>query len=121
MKNELIEKFKTLLQNDDITAIKQEVRQVRANFKAESAKERQLQLEKWNEAEHEEGEDFLQVASELDEGFVELIGQYTERVKTHGQKIAEGQKANLSSKKMLMIRMKDLVQNEENIGKCNTP
>tara|TARA_B100000795_G_scaffold114881_1_gene85272 strand:+ start:7871 stop:9631 length:1761 start_codon:yes stop_codon:yes gene_type:complete len=118
MKNELIEKFKTLLQNEDITAIKQEVRQVRANYKAESAKERQLQLEKWNEAEHEEGEEFIPVDSELDEGFGELIGQYTERVKAHGQKIAEEQKANLSTKKMLMIRMKDLVQNEENIGKA---
>ena len=118
MKNELIEKFRTLLQNEDITAIKQEVRQVRANYKAESAKERQLQLEKWNEVEHEEGEEFIYVASELDEGFGELIVQYTERVKAHGQKIAEEQKANLSTKKMLMIRMKDLVQNEENIGKA---
>lgn len=118
MKNELIEKFKTLLQNEDITAIKQEVRQVRANYKAESAKERQLQLEKWNETEHEEGEEFIYIASELDEGFGELIVQYTERVKAHGQKIAEEQKANLSTKKMLMIRMKDLVQNEENIGKA---
>lgn len=118
MKNELIEKFKTLLQNEDIRAIKQEVRQVRADYKAESAKERQLQLEKWNECEHEEGEEFDYIASELDEIIGELIGQYTERVKEYGQKIAEEQKANLSAKKLLMIRMKDLVQNEENIGKA---
>lgn len=118
MKNELVQKLKTLLENEDITAIKQEVREVRADFKAETAKERQLQQEKWNEQEHEEGEEFNYLGSEFDEAFGEQIGVYLERVKEHGQKIAEEQKANLSAKKMLMIRMKDLVQNEENIGKA---
>ncbi len=118
MKNELVEKLKALLENGDIAAIKQEVREVRADYKAETAKERQLQLEKWNEAEHEEGEEFNYVVSEFDEAFGELINTYSERVKEHGQKIAEEQKANLSAKKLLMVRMKDLVQNEENIGKA---
>ncbi|MFK7757133.1 MAG: DUF349 domain-containing protein [Flavobacteriales bacterium] len=118
MKQELIEKLRALLETEDITAIKQEVREVRADYKAETAKERQLQLEKWNEEEHEDGEEFNYTGNEIDSTFGELLDAYSERVKEHGKKIAEEQKANLSAKKMLMVRMKDLVQNEENIGKA---
>ncbi len=118
MKQELIEKFKELLTAEDISTIKQEVRQLRSDFKAETAKEKQLQLEKWNEEEHEEGEMFEYKPSDLDENLGELITQYADRVKEHGKKIAEEQKANLTAKNMLLIRLKDLVQNEENIGKA---
>ena len=118
MKQELIEKFKELLTAEDISSIKQDVRQIRSDFKAETAKEKQLQLEKWNEADHEEGEMFEYKASELDAQLGELITDYSDRVKEHGKKIAEQQKANLTAKNMLLIRLKDLVQNEENIGKA---
>jgi len=118
MKQELIEKLKALLETEDITSIKQEVREVRADYKAETAKERQLQLEKWNEEEHEDGEEFKYSGNEIDSAFGELLDAYSDRVKEHGKKIAEEQKENLTAKKMLMVRMKDLVQNEENIGKA---
>lgn len=118
MKQEFIDKFTELLTAEDITSIKQEVRQLRSDFKAETAKEKQLQLEKWNEQEHEEGEMFEYVSSEQDAAFGELISTYSERVKEHGKKIAEEQKANFTAKNMLLIRLKDLVQNEENIGKA---
>jgi len=118
MKNELLERLKSLLENEDITAIKQDVRQVRADYKAATAKDKQIQLEKWNEEEHEEGVDFTYISPAEDESFFSLLDVYSERVKIHGQKIAEEQKANLSAKKLLMIRMKDLVQHEQNIGKA---
>ncbi|MFK7807898.1 MAG: DUF349 domain-containing protein [Saprospiraceae bacterium] len=47
MKVELIEKFKTLLQTEDIASIKHDVRDLMSQYNSETAKEKQLQAEEW--------------------------------------------------------------------------
>ena len=118
MKTEIVEKLQQLLQTDDITSIKQEVRDLLADFKAANAKERQIQLEKWQEEEHEEGEEFEYTASDEDGKFDELMAGYRERVKEHGQKVAEEQRANLKQKTELLDQLETMIREEENVGKA---
>lgn len=118
MKNEIIQKLETLLQNEDITAIKGDVKALRADWNSESAKEVQLQHEAWKQEEHEEGEDFKPSANPLDDTFHELVKAYKARVKEHGQRIAEEQKKNLEAKEVLLKELEELIADEENIGKA---
>jgi hypothetical protein len=115
MKSELIQKLEELLQTEDITSIKQQVRDLLNDFKAETAKESQLQREQFEASEQEEGADFHYQAGPEDERFYELYGQYKDRVKEHGKKIAEEQKQNFERKKELLNKLEDIIQNEENI------
>ncbi|MDP4953301.1 MAG: hypothetical protein NWQ53_06620, partial [Flavobacteriales bacterium] len=82
-KTEITAQIAQLLQTDDITSIKSEVRDLLANFKAEVAKEKQLQLEAWNAEEHEEGSDFEYTPGPEDAEMDELMSTYRERVKEH--------------------------------------
>lgn len=116
-KTEITAQIAQLLQTDDITSIKSEVRDLLANFKAEVAKEKQLQLEAWNAEEHEEGEDFNYTPAEEDAAMDELMQSYRERVKEHGKKIAEEQAANLKNKESILKELEALLKEEENIGK----
>lgn len=118
MKNEIIQKLETLLQNEDITAIKGDVKALRADWNSESAKEVQLQHEAWKQVEHEEGEDFKPTPNPLDDTFHELVKAYKARVKEHGQRIAEEQKNNLEAKEVLLKQLEELIADEENIGKA---
>lgn len=116
-KTEITVQIAQLLQTDDITSIKSEVRDLLANFKAEVAKEKQLQLEAWNAEEHEEGEDFNYTPAEEDAAMDELMQSYRERVKEHGKKIAEEQANNLKNKESILNELEALLKEEENIGK----
>ncbi|WP_306641483.1 DUF349 domain-containing protein [Sanyastnella coralliicola] len=118
MKAEIVEKLEGLLQTDDITSIKQGVRDLLADFKAANAKDRQIQLEKWQGEEHEEGEEFNYTPAAEDEQFDALMTTYRERVKEHGQKIAEEQRANLKAKEDILKELESLVKDEENVGKA---
>lgn len=118
MTTELVQKLEVLLQTDDITSIKTEVRDLMANVKAETAKDRQIQLEKWQGEEHEEGAEFHYVESPEKEKLDELMESYRTRVKEHGQKIAEEQRANLKAKNDLLSQLETLIKEEENVGKA---
>lgn len=138
----------TLLQTEDITSIKQEVRELISNYNSETAKEKQLQMEAWQKDQEDkkpveteepaetnvvsaeienieeseeikqESEEFEYVPNEHDEALEEAIATYKERVKEHGQKIAAEQKKNLEDKKAILTELKSLVQDEENISKA---
>ena len=116
-KTEITAQIAQLLQTDDITSIKSEVRDLLANFKAEVAKEKQLQLEAWNAEEHEEGSDFEYTPGPEDAEMDELMSAYRERVKEHGKKIAEEQAVNLKAKEAVLSELEALLKEEENIGK----
>jgi hypothetical protein len=118
MKNEIIQKLEALLQNEDITAIKGDVKMLRADWNSESAKEVQLQHEAWKQEEHDEGEDFKPTPNPLDETFHALVLDYKARVKEYGQRIAEEQKTNMEAKKQLLGQLQALIADEENIGKA---
>jgi len=115
MKSELIQRIEELLQAEDITSIKQQVRELQSDFKAETAKETQLQKEKFEAEEQEEGASFQYSPGDEDEKFYSFIDVYKERVKEHGQQIAEEQKKNFEEKKSLLDELENIIQNEENI------
>ena len=48
MKEELLEKFKTLLQAEDITSIKAEVKNLLTNYNGLTSEEKKAQQEAWN-------------------------------------------------------------------------
>ena len=118
MKQELIEKLKTLLEESDIVVVKRAIGDLRDQYKSESTKERNLQLEAWKEQEHSEDEEFEYSAPKEDEEFAELVTKYKERIKEHSAKIATEQKANLAAKKDLLNQLEEIVKQEEHIGKA---
>ncbi|NNE55881.1 MAG: DUF349 domain-containing protein, partial [Flavobacteriales bacterium] len=118
MKTELIEKFKSLLQTEDILSIKEDVRGVLSEYNAETSRERKEQEEEWKKAEHEEGEDFSFTENPLDDEFETVLAEYRERVKAKRREIDAEEKANLEKKKALLTELDKLIQEEENIGKA---
>jgi len=118
MNTELVQKLEVLLQTDDITSIKTEVRDLMADVKAQTAKDRQIQLEKWEGEEHEEGAEFHYLESPEKEQLDALMETYRARVKEHGKKIADEQRNNLNAKNDLLNQLQSLIKEEENVGKA---
>ena len=90
MKNELIDKLRALVEVEEITSARESVRDIRNEWKAESAKERQEQLEAFRAQEQPEGEpvEFIYVPNELESQFQDLLKRYEDRVQEHGRKLA---------------------------------
>lgn len=118
MKAEIIQKFETLLQTEDLNAIKQQVREIRDSYNALTREEQNAQQEKWNAEEHEEGQDFVFVPAEEDERFEALLAQYKERVREQKERVAADQKANLEAKVAVLNELEVLIRDEENVGKA---
>lgn len=118
MKSELVKKLEELLQTEELASIKQDVRNVRAEYNALTTKDRQDQEAAWNELEHEEGEMFEYQPAAEDEAFEALNATYSERIKELGRKIAEEQKNNLDAKKAILAEFEGLIKTEENVGKA---
>lgn len=121
MKEELIAKFRELLQTDDLSAIKGDVRSIRSAYNEETEKERDTQFKAWTQT-TEDGEpvdsspQFHFQPNPLDEEFTVLNGQYKVKMEAHMEKVRAEQKERLEAKKILLTSMQDLIQNEENIG-----
>ena len=98
------------MQTEELASIKQDVRNVRAEYNALTTKDRQDQEAAWNELEHEEGEMFEYQPAAEDEAFEALNATYSERVKELGRKIAEEQKANLDAKKAILAEFDGLIK-----------
>jgi hypothetical protein len=121
MKTTLIEKLHGLLQTEDIMSIREAIREIRNDWKAESAKERQLQLEAYNTQPVEEGAEkppFTYVPHELEERFQELLKVYEDRIEEHGKLLAAERQKNLEAKNAIITEFETLVTSEENIGKA---
>lgn len=118
MKADLIGQLEALLQTEDITTIKQGVRELRDAYNALTDAERKAQQAAWDEAEHEEGEDFNFVPAAEDERFEALLNDYRGRVKAHKEKIAEAQRENLKAKTALLDQLEQLIKEEENVAKA---
>lgn len=119
MKEELIAKFRELLETEDVAATKVAVRDLRSAYNDETRKERQTQFEAWTSTEQEgEGESpqFEFEANALDLDFEQLNVQLKLKVQEHEAKVRAEQKERLEVKKNLLASMNDLIQNEENIG-----
>lgn len=118
MKAELLRKFEELLQNEDIMAVRPEVRDLRDTWNRLTREEENAQHEQWKTVEHEEGEDFAFTPAPEDEGFEALYATYRERIAAHKARVDAEQKENLRQKKEFLTRLETLIKEEENVGKA---
>lgn len=118
MKSQLLEKFEQLMQTDDIMSIRDAVRDLKNDWKSETAKENQLQLELYNSTEHAEGEEFEFIPNALDERQSELVKIYRERIEEHGRKLAAERQHNLELKQALLRDFEQVIREEQNVGKA---
>ncbi|MFN0031676.1 MAG: DUF349 domain-containing protein [Flavobacteriales bacterium] len=123
MKEQLIEKLHELLNTDDVNNIRDAVREVRSEWKAESAKEMQIQDTAHKATPVAEGEtlpEFVFVPNELEGRYQELLKTYEDRVEEHGRKLAAERQHNLETKQHLLKEFEALLADEQNIGKAFT-
>lgn len=118
MKNDLIAKLRALLTTEEIASIRDGVREIRNDWKAETAKERQVQLEAFKAEEHPEDVEFVYSPSEFEGEFQDLLKVYEDRVEEHGKKLAAERQKNLEVKHAILNEMDALIKDEQNIGKA---
>jgi len=113
---DFIERLKELAANEDVLAVSQEVNELRAKFgDFLLEEERKAQVAKL-EAE-ERGEEAPEVDGDFGkEAFYEIFDLYKTARKAAKEDKKATQEQNLQQKHGLIARLKDVVQNEENIG-----
>lgn len=113
---DFIEKLNELTANEDVLAVSQEVNELRSKFDDYVLEEeRKVQVAKIEAIER--GEDAPETDSDFGkEAFYEAFSNY----KINRKAVIDAQRAveeqNLQSKKGLIAKLRDVVQNEENIG-----
>ena len=118
MKNQLIDKLRELLNSEDIMSIRESVREIRNDWKAESAKERQVQMEAFKAAGHAEDVEFVYMPDELEPAFQDLLKTYEDRIEEQGKKLAAERQKNLELKHEILAELDALVKDEQNIAKA---
>lgn len=118
MKNQLIENLRELLATEDILSIRVAVRGIRSNWKAETAKERQVQQDAFKASEPAENVEFVYEANEHEAAFQDLMKSYEDRIEEFGKKLAIEREKNLEIKKVVLTDFEVLVKDEQNIAKA---
>jgi len=123
MKAEINQRIAALLDNPEIEAVRVEVRTAFEVYRDAREKDVKVQLEAWDKEERpapEPGEDpvrFEYTPDEEDQRNDEMYKAFREREKAWKEKVAAEQRANLELKQVILGKLKDLVANEEHIGK----
>ena len=118
MRSELLQRIQDLLQNEDLEAIRKDVRNAIQSFRALTQDEIRSQREAWEKEEHELDETFVYKPTEEEDKFEELAKEFKTRENAWKAKIAEEQRANLVLKQTLLQELRNVIQEEENIGKA---
>ena len=79
MRSELLQRIQTLLQNEDLEAIRKDVRTDIESFRSLIQEDFRHQRQAWAEQEHEEDEKFQFQPSPEELQFNELVDQFKER------------------------------------------
>lgn len=116
MRSELLQRIQTLLENEDLEAIRKDVRTDIESFRALIQEDFRTQREAWAEQDHEPDEKFQFQPSAEELQFNELVDTFKTREKAWRQRIAEEQRANLDVKVALIDELRNIIQEEENIG-----
>ena len=116
MRSELLQRIQTLLENEDLEAIRKDVRTDIESFRALIQEDFRTQRDAWAEQDHEPDEKFQFQPSAEEIQFNELVDSFKSREKAWRQRIAEEQRANLEVKTALIDELKNIIQEEENIG-----
>ena len=116
MRSEILTRIQALLLQDDLEAIRQDVRSAIDEFRAITSDEVRQQKEAWAETEKEPDAVFEYIASPEEAAFEEAIQAFKEREKLWRKQVAESQKANLEQKLAMLEKLRKTIQEEENIG-----
>ena len=123
MKAEINQRIAALLENPEIEAVRVEVRTAFEVYKDAREKDVATQRAAFDEEEHpapEPGEEPIRFSYQPDEEDArndEMYKAFREREKAWREKVAAEQRANLDKKQAVLGKLKELVANEEHIGK----
>ena len=116
MRSEILQRIQTLLTNEDLEAIRKDVRTEIDSFRSLIQEDFRTQRDAWEKEEREADEKFEFKPSPEELTFNDLVAQFKEREKAWRQRIAEEQRANLEVKTALIDELRKTIQEEENIG-----
>jgi len=116
MRSEILTRIQALLQQDNLEAIRQDVRSAMDEFRALTNDEVRKQRETWAASEKEPDAIFEYQGSAEELAFEEAITTFKEREKVWRKQVAETQKANLEKKLAMLERLRQTIQEEENIS-----
>ena len=111
-----MQRIQTLLTNEDLEAIRKDVRTEIDSFRSLIQEDFRTQRDAWEKEEYEADEKFEFKPSPEELTFNDLVTQFKEREKAWRQRIAEEQRANLEVKTALIDELRKTIQEEENIG-----
>ena len=118
MRSELLQRIQDLLGNEDLEAIRKDVRSAIQSFHALTQDEVRRQRDAWEKETKEPDETFIYKPSDEEAVVEELSNSFKGREKSWKAAIAEQQRANLVTKQGLLERLRNTIQEEENIGKA---
>ena len=123
MKAEINQRIAALLENPEIETVRVEVRTAFEVYRDAREKDVTVQREAFDKEEHaapEPGEEpirFEYKPDEEDGKNDEMYKAFRDREKAWREKVAAEQRANLDNKQAILAKLKELVANEEHIGK----
>ncbi len=115
-REDLIKEFALLLENEDITNIREDVEQIRSNYEKNRAAEIK-NLKKSFLAEGGKPEDFKPAEDPLDFRLKDLMQAYREKKNEHYKKLEEEKTKNLEEKYTIIEEIKDLINRKESLNK----
>jgi predicted DNA-binding protein YlxM (UPF0122 family) len=114
--NAFLEALKALVQNEDVLAVSREVSELKIRFEdfilEEERKDQIASLDAADKGEEYESKDY----KPLKNAFYEVYNEYRERRKVLVDEKNAAETSNLKQKLSLLSRLKDIIENEENIG-----
>jgi len=116
MRSDILIRIQELLKQEDLEAIRKDVRSAIDEFRALTNDEIRRQKEAWQAEEHEPDESFEYQPDAEHLAFDEVVEAFRSREKEWRKKVADEQRANLVLKKEMLERLRHTIQEEENIG-----
>lgn len=116
MRSDILNRIQELLKQEDLEAIRKDVRSAIDEFRALTNDEIRRQREAWQAVEHEPDEQFEYKPDAEELAFDAAVDAFREREREWRKKVAEEQRANLALKEAMLERLRQTIQEEENIG-----
>jgi hypothetical protein len=116
MRSDILNRIQELLKQEDLEAIRKDVRSAIDEFRALTNDEIRRQREAWQAEEHEPDEQFEYKPNADEQAFDAAVESFREREREWRKQVAEEQRANLALKEAMLERLRQTIQEEENIG-----
>jgi hypothetical protein len=116
MRAEILTRIQGLLAQEDLEAIRTDVRSAIEDFRALTRDEIRKQREAWAEAHPDQSVPFVYEPAPEEAEFDLAFQAFKEREKAWRQNIADIQRQNLEQKLAMLDRLRKTIQEEENIG-----